>query len=197
MVNGASTWVQIIRLLGSTPVALLITLLIAMVTLGIARGVDKLSLEKLMESSLPAICSVVLITGAGGMFGGVLRTSGIGAAVSSSMSAMGVPVIVAAFLIASLLRIAQGSATVALMTTAALIKPAVEAGGFSSGQVAAIVLAASAGSVIASHVNDSGFWLVGRLMNLDVPTTFKTWTVMETLIAIMGFALSLVIYFAM
>ena len=148
-----------------------------------------------MESSLPAICSVVLITGAGGMFGGVLRTSGIGAAVSNSMSELGVPVILAAFLIASLLRIAQGSATVALMTTAALIKPAVEVGGFSSGQVAAIVLAASAGSVIASHVNDSGFWLVGRLMNLDVPTTFKTWTVMETLIALMGFALALGLYF--
>ena len=128
------------------------------------------------------------------MFGGVLRTSGIGAAISNSMSDIGVPVIVAAFLIASILRIAQGSATVALMTTAALIQPAVLAGGFSSGQAATIVLAASAGSVIASHVNDSGFWLVGQLMGLDVKTTFKTWTVMETLIAIIGFAIALGLY---
>ncbi len=195
MVDGSQLWVQTIRMMGNTPIALLITLLIAMFALGAARGVDKISLEKLMESSLPAICSVVWITGAGCMFGGVLRTSGIGTAVSNSMSELGVPVILAAFLIASLLRIAQGSATVALMTTAALIKPAVEAGGFSSGQVAAIVLAASAGSVIASHVNDSGFWLVGRLMNLDVPTTFKTWTVMETLIAVVGFTLALGLYF--
>ena len=194
MVDGGNPTVQFLRMMGSTSVALLISVLIATVVLGLARGTDKITVEKLLESSLPSIASVVLITGAGGMFGGVLRTSGIGAAISNSMSDIGVPVIVAAFLIASILRIAQGSATVALMTTAALIQPAVLAGGFSSGQAATIVLAASAGSVIASHVNDSGVWLVGQLMGLDVKTTFKTWTVMETLIAIIGFAIALGLY---
>ena len=89
---------------------------------------------------------------------------------------------------------AQGSATVALTTAAALMAPAVAAGNFSALQVALIVIATAAGSVIASHVNDSGFWLVGRLMGMDTATTLKTWTVNQTLISVIGFTLVMVIY---
>ena len=92
---------------------------------------------------------------------------------------------------------AQGSATVALMTAAALIQPAVAAGNYSPAQIAAIVLATAAGSVIVSHVNDSGFWLVGRLMNMDVPTTLRTWTVMETLIGVIGFVFAALLFFVL
>ena len=97
-------------MLGQTPIALLITVLVALVVLGPRRGVDKTALEKLIDSSLGPICSVVLITGAGGMFGGVLRTSGIGDALADSLSGLGIPVILACYLIAVALRLAQGSA---------------------------------------------------------------------------------------
>ncbi|QNE90163.1 GntP family permease [Corynebacterium incognita] len=185
--DGDATWVQFLVFLGQTPIALLITTAAAMLLLGLHRGIDKTAIEKTMESALGPICSVVLITGAGGMFGGVLRASGIGDALADSMAGLGIPVIIAAYIIAVALRLAQGSATVALTTAAALMVPAVEAGGFTAVQLALIVLATAAGSVFGSHVNDSGFWLVGRLMNLDVATTLRTWTVNQALISVIGF----------
>ena len=183
-------WYTLLRTLGETPVALLISLLVAAVVLGARRGESKTAIEKVLESALGPVCSVILITGAGGMFGGVLRTSGIGNALSSVLGDMGVPLILAGFLIAAILRIAQGSATVALTTTAALIAPGVLDSGYNTVQTAAMVVAVAAGSVVVSHVNDSGFWLVGRFMGMDVKTTLKTWTVLETLIGVMGFALA-------
>ncbi|MBK4160907.1 GntP family permease [Corynebacterium macginleyi] len=193
-IDAGATWVRFFVMLGQTPIALLITALIALVVLGLRRGVEKSALEKLVDSSLGPICSVVLITGAGGMFGGVLRTSGIGDALADSLSGLGIPVILACYLIAVALRLAQGSATVALTTAAALMVPAVEAGGFTELQLALIVVATATGSVFGSHVNDSGFWLVGRLMGMDTMTTLKTWTVNQMLISVIGFALVLVLY---
>jgi GntP family gluconate:H+ symporter len=128
------------------------------------------------------------------MFGGVLRTSGIGAALADVLGNMGIPLILAALLISSILRVAQGSATVALTTTAGLIAPAVATAGLTGMQVAAMVIAAAAGSVVVSHVNDAGFWMVGRFFGMDVKTTLRTWTVMETLIGVMGFAIAAVIF---
>lgn len=193
-VDADATWFQVLRTLGSSPVALLISVLVALVVLGFRRGEDKTALEKIVDSSLGPICSVVLITGAGGMFGGVLRTSGIGDALADSLGGIGLPVIVAAYIIAVVLRVAQGSATVALVTAAGLMAPAVTAGGFTDLQIAAIVIATAAGSVFASHVNDSGFWLVGRLFGMDVSTTLKTWTVQQTLESLMGFALAALVF---
>ncbi len=180
--------------IGSTPVALLITVLVALVVLGGRRGDKGSALEKIVDSSLGPVCSVILITGAGGMFGGVLRASGIGDALSSALSDIGLPVIVAAYLIAAVLRLAQGSATVALVTAAGLAAPAVAAGGFNTVQVVAIVLATAAGSVFAGHVNDSGFWLVGRLMGMDVKTTLRTWTVQQALQSVVGFVLAVLVF---
>lgn len=148
----------------------------------------------MLESALGPVCSVILITGAGGMFGGVLRTSGIGDALGDVLSDLGVPLILAGFLIAAILRIAQGSATVALTTAAALVAPGVLDAGYNTVQTAAVVVAVAAGSVVVSHVNDSGFWLVGRFMGMDVKTTLKTWTVLETLIGVMGFGLAAAIF---
>ncbi|MFS6938843.1 GntP family permease [Neisseria animaloris] len=190
MVDGNAEWVKTLRMIGSTPVALLISVLVAMFVLGRKRGEKASALEKTIDGALGPVCSVILITGAGGMFGGVLRASGIGQALADSMGQLGIPVLLGCFLVALALRIAQGSATVALTTAAALMAPAVAAAGFSDWQLAAIVLATAAGSVGVSHFNDSGFWLVGRLLDMDVPTTLKTWTVNQTLIAIIGFALS-------
>lgn len=187
-------WFQILRTLGETPVALLIAVLVAMFVLGRLRGSRGATLEKLLESSLGPVCSVILITGAGGMFGGVLRTSGIGTALADVLGDVGIPLLLAGFLISAILRIAQGSATVALTTTAGLIAPAVALAGMNGMQVAALVIAVAAGSVVVSHVNDSGFWLVGRFFGMDVKTTLKTWTVMETLIGVMGFAIAAAIF---
>src|SRR5690606_37166763 len=133
-------------------------------------------------------------TGAGGMFGGVLRTSGIGDALENVLSDVGIPVILAGFIIAAVWRVAQGSATVALTTAACLVAPAVPAGDYNALQLAAMVVAVAAGSVVLSHVNDSGFWLVGRFLEMDVKTTFKTWTVLETIIGVVGFSIAAVIF---
>ena len=189
-VDPKATWVEVLRMLGETPVALLISVLVASVVLGTRRGKNGTAIEKTLDSALGPVCSVILVTGAGGMFGGVLRASGIGDALADLMGDLGIPLILAVFLVAVILRVAQGSATVALVTTAGLMAPAVAAAGLNEFQLAAIVLATGAGSVAISHVNDSGFWLVGRLMGMDVPTTLKTWTVMETAIAVIGFAIS-------
>lgn len=194
VVDADAGWVQFLSILGSSGIALLIGVFVAMIVLGSRRGTDKNAMEKLLESSLGPISSVVLITGAGGMFGGVLRASGIGDALADALDAVGLPVIVAAYVIAVVLRVAQGSATVALVTSAGLVAPAVLAGGFNSVEVACIVLATAAGSVFAGHVNDSGFWLVGRLMGLDVATTLKTWTVQQTIQSVVGFAAVLPIF---
>ena len=194
VIDGEATWVVVARALGSTPVALLVAVLVAAWVMGRRRGRDKTVIEKLLDSALGPVASVILITGAGGMFGAVLRASGIGDALADALGDIGLPVIVAGFLVATILRIAQGSATVALITAAGLIEPAVAAGDFSGLQLAAVVLAVAAGSVMASHVNDSGFWLVGRFFGMDVKTTLKTWTVMETTIGLMGFAIAAVIF---
>ena len=192
--DGDAFWTQALRLIGTSQIALLVSVLVALFVLGTRRGESGTALEKIVDRSLGPICSVVLITGAGGMFGGVLRASGIGGALSDSLASIGIPVIFAAYLIAVVLRVAQGSATVALVTAAGLVAPAVAAAGFSPLQLACVVLATAAGSVFAGHVNDSGFWLVGRLMGMDVKTTLKTWTVQQALESVVGFAFVLVIF---
>lgn len=193
-VDGDAVWAQALRLVGTSQIALLIAVLIALFVLGRRRGIAGSALEKIVDHSLGPICSVVLITGAGGMFGGVLRASGIGDALSDSLASIGIPVIFAAYLIAVVLRVAQGSATVALVTAAGLVAPAVLAAGFNPMQLACVVLATAAGSVFAGHVNDSGFWLVGRLMGMDVKTTLKTWTVQQALESVVGFGIVLGIF---
>ena len=110
------------------------------------------------------------------------------------MTELGIPLILAAYLIAVALRLAQGSATVALTTAAALIAPGVINGGYGPIEVACFVMALAAGSVFAGHVNDSGFWLVGRLLDMDVKTTLKVWTVQQAIESVVAFALVLVLY---
>ena len=180
--------------IGATPVALLISVLVGIWVLGLRRGTSRSDVESLLNGSLPAVCAVILITGAGGMFGGILQASGIGSALSDTLESTGLPVIVAAFLIALALRVAQGSATVALTTSAALISPTIEAStGLSAVDLALIVIAIASGSTMLSHVNDSGFWLVGRFLGMDEETTLKTWTVMVTLIGGIGATLSILL----
>ncbi|GAA0199154.1 GntP family permease [Glutamicibacter creatinolyticus] len=195
VVDPEAMWVQWLRLLGETPVALMISVLLAMYLLGFRKNKDKTLIETVVDSALGPVCSIILITGAGGMFGGVLRASGIGNAIADSLEQLGMPLIVAGFLIAAVVRLAQGSATVALTTAAAIVQPAVlDSADLSAFQVATIVLALAAGSVFAGHVNDSGFWLVSRFFQMDVPTTLKVWTVGQALVGGVGFIFAMVLY---
>jgi GntP family gluconate:H+ symporter len=182
-------WVEFLGLLGFTPVALLITVLVAVLVLG-RPNASMARVSEIMDGALGPICTIILITGAGGMFGGVLELSGIGDALSDSLSDLGMSLVVQAFLIATLLRVAQGSATVALTTAGGVIAPAVKAAELGDFQITLLVIAIAAGATVLSHVNDSGFWLVNRFFGMDVKTTLRTWTVMETTLGLSAFAIA-------
>lgn len=191
VIDGSQTWVEALRLIGKTPVALLITLIVAILLLKDQRSYEQI--EKICDNALGPICSIVLVTGAGGMFGGVLRASGIGDVLSTMLSNTGMPIIFAAFVIAMVMRVAQGSATVALTTAAALISPTVAAAtDLSQFDLCFIVIAIASGATVLSHVNDSGFWLISRFLEMDTKTTLKTWTLLETSIGVVGFIIALI-----
>ncbi|OBK74743.1 GntP family permease [Mycobacterium sp. 1164985.4] len=194
VLDEGATWARYLMLLGNTSVALLITVIVAAVVLGLRRGRSMDDVSALYDKALGPICSVILITGAGGMFGGVLRLSGIGSALSDSLSGLGMSLIVQAFIIATLLRVAQGSATVAITTTAGLLSAAAGEAALSSLHLTLLCIAIAAGATVLSHVNDSGFWLVSRFFGMDVKTTLKTWTVMETMLGLTAFAFSLILW---
>jgi GntP family gluconate:H+ symporter len=192
IIDGSNPLTRVLRMMGKAPIALLITLLVCLFIFSKDYGMKKL--DNLCSESLAPICGVILITGAGGMYGGVLRSSGIGDVLAGLLTDTGMPIIVAAFVIATCLRVAQGSATVALTTTAALISPMVASTvGLSSLDLCFIVIAIAGGATVLSHFNDSGFWLVSRLLEMDEKTTLKTWTVMETLLGSIAFLIVLVL----
>lgn len=192
-IEEGSTWSEALLLLGDTTVALLVTVLAAVFVLG-RRDRSMADVSQLVDQSLGPICSIILITGAGGMFGGVLELSGIGDALSGSLSDLGISLILQAFVISTLLRVAQGSATVALTTAAGLLAPAAAAADLSDIQLTLLVMAIAAGATVLSHVNDSGFWLVSRFFGMDEKTTLKTWTVMETTLGTTAFAISAILW---
>jgi GntP family gluconate:H+ symporter len=186
-------WASVLTLIGQTPIALLITVLVALVALAPGRF-SMGRANGILDDALGPICSIILITGAGGMFGGVLRASGIGSALTESLSDLGLPLLLQAFVIATVLRVAQGSATVALTTTAGLISAQVTAEGLSDIKITLLIFAVAAGATVLSHVNDSGFWLVSRFFGMDVRTTLKTWTVLETTLGLAVFLLAALLW---
>lgn len=186
-------WINFLQLLGQTPVALMIAVLAAILVLG-RPNASMATVSKIVDDALGPVCAIILITGAGGMFGGVLELSGIGAALSGSLSDLGISLILQAFIIATLLRVAQGSATVALTTTAGLIAAPVAAANLGDFKLTLLVVAIAAGATVLSHVNDSGFWLVSRFFGMDEKTTLKTWTVMETTLGLSAFGIAAVLW---
>ncbi|QDO88199.1 GntP family permease [Ornithinimicrobium ciconiae] len=192
-ISDDAVWADVLQLIGQTPIALLITVLVALFTLAPNRF-SIASASNLFDDALGSIAAIILITGAGGMFGGVLRASGIGKALTEELGSLGLPLLAQAFLIATALRVAQGSATVAITTTAGLIAPQVAAEGLGDARIALLVFAVAAGSTVLSHVNDSGFWLVSRFFGMDVRTTLKTWTVLETTLGLSIFALAAILW---
>jgi GntP family gluconate:H+ symporter len=190
---------QLSRLIGTTSMALLISVLLAMVLLYLRprrRRGEPIGglLENLVDDALAPVCSIILITGAGGAFGRVLTETGIGQTLADGLDALGLPVMLSGFLIAIAFRVAQGSATVAATTAGAIMAPAVTSMNLGAIALAAVVIGICAGSITFSHVNDSGFWLIGRFCGFDTVTTLKTWTVVATAIGFMSFALASVVY---
>ncbi|MEJ8280390.1 GntP family permease [Pseudonocardia spirodelae] len=185
---------DVLVLLGTPAIALTLSVLLALYLLGIRRGTSMAELGRISGESLRPVGMILLVVGAGAFFGKVLQTTGVGDALAGSMTAIGLPVIASAYLISAALRIAQGSATVAIVTTAGIIGPTVAAGGYSQAQLALIVVAVSAGSIIASHVNDGGFWIVARYFNMSVTQTLMTWTVLETILSVVGFAAAALVW---
>lgn len=151
-----STGRSVIEFFGHPFVALTIALLMSYYLLGIRRGWSRKSLETVSTASLKPVGNIILVVGAGGIFGAVLKGSGVATALSDTFHNVGLPIIVLAYLLSLVLRVAQGSATVAIVTTAGIVVPLVEGQGMSQAHLALIIMAISAGSIFASHVNDGG-----------------------------------------
>lgn len=179
--------------LGTPAIALTIATLLASWLLGHRRGMTGADLAQLSANALRPVAMILLVVGAGSFFGAVLAATGIGKAVAGSLGDAGLPVILAAYVISCGMRIAQGSATVAIVTTSGIVAPSVVELHYSQAQLALVVVAISAGSIIASHVNDGGFWIVSRYFGLSVPQTLQTWTALETVLSVSGFAVAALI----
>jgi Gnt-I system low-affinity gluconate transporter len=179
--------------LGHPFVALTIATLLAFYLLGQKRGFTKQEIQGIATKALEPAGIIILVTGAGGVFKQILIDSGVGNVLGDMMASSSLPPVLLAFLIAAIVRVSQGSATVAMVTSAGLIAPLIETLGLTGPVLGLIVIAIAAGATILSHVNDSGFWLVNRYFGLDVKDTLKSWTIMETIIAIVGFTVVLVL----
>ena len=180
-----------IELAGSPLVAMLLATLVAMYTFGRACGFDRARLLKFAEDALPPIAGVLLVVGAGGGFGSVLDTAGVDAAIARAFAGMPLSPLALGWTIAALLRLSVGSATVACVTAASIMAPIATA--MPGVDRDLMVVAIGAGSLIASHVNDGGFWLVKEYFNMDVPQTVATWTVLETIVSVTGLACVLLV----
>jgi gluconate:H+ symporter, GntP family len=178
-----------IGFVGSPLVAMLLATLVALYTFGRACGFDRVRLLRFAEESLPPIASVLLVVGAGGGFGRVLDAAGVDTAIAQTMSGLQLSPLILGWVIAALLRLSVGSATVACVTAASIMAPIVAELPQVNREL--LVVAIGTGSLIASHVNDGGFWLVKEYFNMNVPQTVATWTALETIISVAGLAVVL------
>lgn len=177
-----------LQLIGSPMVALMIALVLAFWLLALRRGWSLQHTSDIMGSALPTAAVVILVTGAGGVFGKVLVESGVGKALANMLQMIDLPLLPAAFIISLALRASQGSATVAILTTGGLLSEAVM--GLNPIQCVLVTLAAWLGGLGASHINDSGFWIVTKYLGLSVADGLKTWTVLTTILGFTGFLIT-------
>ncbi|WP_144765393.1 GntP family permease [Curtobacterium sp. 9128] len=184
MPDAAGAWVGLLDFLGTPMVAIGIAAIYAIVFFAIGGGMDRSAVSRSLESALPPVAGVLLIVGAGGGFKQVLIDTGIGGVIADAVKDSGISVLLVAWVVSALVRVATGSATVATVTAAGIMAPL--AHDLSSPTVSLLVLAIGAGSVFLSHVNDAGFWLVKGYLGTTVGQTFKTWTMLECLISVFG-----------
>ncbi|MGD8175557.1 GntP family permease [Marinimicrobium sp. ARAG 43.8] len=188
---------QVMAFVGHPFTALLVACLLTFYFLGTRLGFSREEVQKIATRSMEPVGMIILLTGAGGVFGKVLVHAGVGDALVEAMTASNLPIVLFAFLIATVIRVSQGSATVAMVTTAGLVAPLVSAGSYSEPVVACVVIAVACGATVLSHVNDSGFWLVKQFMGMTERQTLASWTVLETILGVVGLvvvlALSLIL----
>ena len=181
--------------LGQPFAALLIATLAAMFILGTRHGYTMPELEKILTKSLEPTGLILLATECGGGIRYILQYSGLGEIIGNAVASINLPIVIVAFLVAALVRICVGSATVAMTMAAGIVAAMPEIASLSPMYLACVVAAVAGGATVCSHFNDSGFWLVRSLIGLDEKTTLKTWTIMETLVGGTGFIVALIISF--
>ncbi|ALS60537.1 MULTISPECIES: GntP family permease [Pandoraea] len=179
-----------LRLIGNSVMALLIATLVSFFTFGKQRGFNRDQILKFTNECLAPIATITLVVGAGGGFGRILMDGGVSKAIVDVATHASLSPLLLGWLVAALIRVATGSATVAMTTACGIVAPIAAAAG-ATVKPELMVLATGAGSLILSHVNDGGFWLVKEYFNMTVPQTFKTWTVCETIISVVALLLTL------
>lgn len=186
---------QLIAFLGHPFSALIIANIVAWILLGIKKGYSATDLSKISIQSMAPAGAIILVTGAGGVFKQVLVNTGAGKLLAELLLHAGVSIVLFAYLSAAIIRLLQGSATVAMITASSLLAPLLVAGMYSPIQMAALVSAIAAGATIFSHVNDSGFWLVKQYLGLTEKQTFQSWSTMTLLLSIVAGALSIFFFY--
>jgi GntP family gluconate:H+ symporter len=177
--------------LGTPVVALLIAVIFCYFALGLATGMNRMQVSDSFGASLPGIAGIILIVAAGGGFKQTLVDAGVGDVIKNWAEGVNISVLVLGWLVAVLIRLGTGSATVATITAAGIVGPL--GATLSANHLALLVLAIGCGSLFFSHVNDAGFWLVKEYFGLTVGETIKSWSVMETVISVVGFALVMLV----
>lgn len=193
VIGGGSAAVSFLTFIGHPVMALLITCLFSMWAFGFRRGASAGDMQRLASDALGTAGMIILVTGAGGVFGGVLISSGLGDTLSEAMRDAHVPLVVFGFLVSAVMRISQGSGLVAMITGATFSSPLAEALGASDATVALTCIAIACGGAGFSHVNDSGFWMANRYFGMSVADTLKSWTVMKSLVGLTGFGVVLIL----
>lgn len=186
---------QLIAFLGHPFSALIIANIVAWILLGIKKGYSASDLSKISIQSMAPAGAIILVTGAGGVFKQVLVNTGAGKLLAEMLLDAGVSIVLFAYLSAAIIRLLQGSATVAMITASSLLAPLLIAGTYSPIQMASLVSAIAAGATIFSHVNDSGFWLVKQYLGLTEKQTFQSWSTMTLLVSIVAGALSIFFFY--
>lgn len=183
-----------ISLLGHPFTALILANLTAWYLLGVKRGMTKVDLLDISNKSMYPAGAIILLTGAGGVFKQILISTGAGTMIAESLNSSMFPPVLFAFLLAGIVRILQGSATVAMITAAGITAPLLTTINPNNMQTALLVIAIASGATIFSHVNDSGFWLVSQYLKMDEKSTFKSWTIMTTIIGCCGLIMTLLLW---
>nr|WP_053218316.1 gluconate:H+ symporter [Virgibacillus senegalensis] len=184
---------SILSFIGHPIIALLIATMLAIYFLGIRRGYGKQEVHFMVNKALEPAGIIMVVTGAGGVFKQVLIDSGIGQVLGEKLASTQLPPLILAFVIAASLRVAQGSSTVAMVTSASLIAPMLTNLSITGPMLGLIVISIASGATIFSQINDSGFWLVNRYFGMNVKDTILSWSIMETIIALVGFAMTLLL----
>ena len=185
----------VLAFLGEPFVALTLAVIAAMFLLGHKYGYNNEQLEKIMTKSLEPTGMILLVTACGGVLRYMLQNSGLGEVIGNAVASANLPLVLIAFIVAALVRISVGSATVAMTMAAGIISAMPGIGALSPLYLACVTAAIAGGSTVCSHFNDSGFWLVKSLIGMDEKTTLKTWTIMETLVGGVGFLVALILSF--